>query len=119
VNRLKNGLDSVHPLTGAELRALRQLRRDHPHAAFVFMSERGAPVSPEGFRKMLTRTADEAGLETLKVHPHMLRHGCGYALANQGTDTRTVQAYLGHANITHTVRYTQLAASRFSGLFRD
>jgi type 1 fimbriae regulatory protein FimE len=119
VARLKNGLDSVHPLTGAELRALPQLRRDHPHAAFVFMSERGAPVSPEGFRKMLTRTAEEAGMDALKVHPHMLRHGCGYKLANQGIDTRTVQAYLGHSNIQHTTRYTALAANRFAGLFRD
>jgi len=119
VSRLKNGLDSVHPLSGTELRALRHLRRGHPHAAFVFMSERGAPVSPEGFRKMLTRTAEEAGLDALKVHPHMLRHGCGYKLANQGIDTRTVQAYLGHSNIQHTTRYTALAANRFVGLFKD
>ena len=119
VTRRKGGLPAVHPLTGAELRALRQLRREHPHAAYVFMSERGSPVSSDGFRKMLSRTADEAGLEALAVHPHMLRHACGYKLANDRVDTRTIQAYLGHVNIQHTVRYTALAADRFAGLFRD
>jgi site-specific recombinase XerD len=83
------------------------------------MSERGAPVSAEGFRKLLARTAAEAGLDALRVHPHMLRHGCGYKLANDRVDTRTVQAYLGHANIQHTVRYTTLAADRFAGLWKD
>jgi len=83
------------------------------------MSERGAPVSAAGFRKMLARTATEARLEALAVHPHMLRHGCGYKLANDRIDTRTIQAYLGHANIQHTVRYTTLAADRFQGLWRD
>ena len=58
-------------------------------------------------------------MEDLKVHPHMLRHAAGYKLANQGTDTRTIQAYFGHRNIANTVRYTELPATRFKGLFRD
>lgn len=119
VQRRKGGLPATHPLTGAELRALRVARREHPHAAHVLMSERGAPVSTAWFAKMLTRTAAEAKLEALKVHPHMLRHACGFHLANAGTDTRTIQAYLGHVQIQHTVRYTALAADRFTGLFRD
>jgi hypothetical protein len=52
------------------------------------------------------------------VHPHMLRHGCGYALANAGHDTRSLQAYLGHKNIQHTVRYTELAPDRFRDFWR-
>jgi site-specific recombinase XerD len=52
------------------------------------------------------------------VHPHMLRHGCGYALANAGHDTRALQAYLGHKNIQHTVRYTELAPDRFRDFWR-
>jgi integrase len=119
VTRLKRGLPSTHPLTGQELRALRQLRRDHPHSAYIFMSERGAPVSEEGFARMLSRTAVEAGMSELRVHPHMLRHACGYALANRGVDTRTIQGYLGHVSIVHTTLYTALAADRFNGLFRD
>jgi integrase len=119
VTRLKRGLPATHPLTGQELRALRQLRREHPHAAYVFMSERGAPVTEEGFARMLSRTALAAGMASLKVHPHMLRHSCGYKLANDGVSTRVVQSYLGHKNIQHTVRYTALAADRFNGLFSD
>jgi site-specific recombinase XerD len=61
---------------------------------------------------MIERAVQAADLQ-IKAHPHMLRHATGYALANQGTDTRTLQAYLGHRNISNTVRYTELAADRF------
>jgi type 1 fimbriae regulatory protein FimB/type 1 fimbriae regulatory protein FimE len=67
---------------------------------------------------MVDRAAQAAGLD-IKVHPHMLRHSCGYKLANDGVDTRTIQAYLGHKSIQHTVRYTELALTRFKSLFRD
>ena len=63
--------------------------------------------------------ATEAAKLGIKAHPHMLRHACGYALANQGTDTRTLQAYLGHRSISNTVRYTELAPNRFRGLWKD
>jgi type 1 fimbriae regulatory protein FimB/type 1 fimbriae regulatory protein FimE len=120
VRRRKNGSPSTHPLTGRELRALRRLRREQqPPSPFVFVSERGAPFSTDGFAKMLARAAQAAGLERLKVHPHMLRHACGYKLANQGHDTRALQAYLGHRNIQHTVRYTELAPSRFRHFWDD
>jgi type 1 fimbriae regulatory protein FimE len=90
VTRLKNGMESNHPLKGDELRALRALRRDHPHATHIFINERGAPMSPDGFRKMLERISEEAHLG-FPVHPHMLRHACGYKLANDGRDTRSLQ----------------------------
>ena len=117
--RVKNGNPATHPLTGKELRALRKLQREAPTSAFVFVSMRGTPFTVSGFRRMLERAAAEAGMEALKIHPHMLRHAAGYQLANQGTDTRTIQAYLGHRNISNTVRYTELSARRFKGLFRD
>ena len=120
IRRVKNGTPATHPLTGRELRALRKLQREAPAgSAFVFVSMRGTPFTVSGFRRMLERAAVEARMEDLKVHPHMLRHAAGYQLANQGTDTRTIQAYLGHRNISNTVRYTALSASRFKGLFRD
>jgi integrase len=117
VRRAKNGTPATHPLTGRELRALRKLRRE-TNSPFVFVSERGSPFTVSGFRRMVERAADATGLG-IKAHPHMLRHACGYALANQGVDTRTLQAYLGHRNITNTVRYTELAAGRFRDLWRD
>jgi len=119
IRRLKNGNPATHPVTGNELRGLRKLQREAPASAFVFVSMRGTPFTVSGFRRMLERVALEADMEHLKVHPHMLRHAAGYKLANQGTDTRTIQAYLGHKNIQHTVRYTELSATRFKGLFHD
>jgi site-specific recombinase XerD len=70
-----------------------------------------------GFARMVERTGVGAGL-AFKAHPHMLRHACGYALANRGHDTRALQAYLGHRNIQHTVRYTELSPTRFKDFWR-
>ena len=116
VRRKKNGMPSVHPLPGDELRALRALRREHDAARYVFMTERGSPMSAAGFRKMLARTAQEAKFPFV-VHPHMLRHACGFKLANDGQDTRALQHYLGHKNIQHTVRYTELSSERFKNFW--
>jgi type 1 fimbriae regulatory protein FimB/type 1 fimbriae regulatory protein FimE len=119
VNRTKNGSPSVHPLSGRELRALRRLQREQePKSPFVFTSERGSPFSTAGWRKMVARLGVGAGFD-VPVHPHMLRHACGYKLANDGVDTRSLQAYLGHKNIQHTVRYTELAPTRFKDFWRD
>jgi type 1 fimbriae regulatory protein FimB/type 1 fimbriae regulatory protein FimE len=118
VNRLKGGKPGNQPLTGKELRALRQLRRDWPNGRHLFGNERGSPMTPAGFAKMLSRAAEEAGFE-FTIHPHMLRHACGYKLANDRRDTRMIQGYLGHRNIQSTVRYTELASTRFIGLWRD
>jgi len=118
VNRLKNGIPSVHPLGGSELRALRKLQREEPVGRFLFLSERGAPMTAEGFRKMVRR-AGEAAKFTFSLHPHMLRHACGYKLANEGQDTRAIQLYMGHRNIQNTVGYTQLSAERFKDFWAD
>jgi type 1 fimbriae regulatory protein FimB/type 1 fimbriae regulatory protein FimE len=117
VTRVKNGTPSTHPLIGRELRALRKLRRDGK-SPFVFVSERGSPMTVSNFQKLVTKACAVAGLE-IKAHPHMLRHACGFTLANAGNDTRSLQAYLGHKNIQHTVKYTELAPSRFKGWWQD
>jgi type 1 fimbriae regulatory protein FimB/type 1 fimbriae regulatory protein FimE len=119
VRRVKQGTPATHPLTGRELRALRRLQREQgSKSPFVLVSERGAPFSIRGFQAMVERAARAAGFD-MKIHPHMLRHSCGYKLANDGVDTRTIQSYLGHKSIQHTVRYTELAPTRFKSLFRD
>ena len=115
VRRVKQGVPSVHPLQGDEMRALRELKRSATSPS-VFTSERGAPFTTAGFAKMVARAGEAAKLTG--VHPHMLRHACGYALANRGHDTRALQAYLGHKNIQHTVRYTELSPTRFKDFWR-
>jgi type 1 fimbriae regulatory protein FimE len=118
VVRLKNGVPSTHPMRGPELRALRQLRRDWPDSPYLFVSERGGPMTASNVRKLVTRAGVQAKFE-FPVHPHMLRHACGFKLANEGHDTRSLQHYLGHRNIAHTVRYTDLAPDRFKGFWKD
>jgi len=116
LRRAKGGTTATHPLLGDELRALRTLKRE-AKSPFVFVSERNAPFTVSGFAKLVERAGIEAKLP-FKAHSHMLRHACGYALANRGTDTRTLQAYLGHRNIQSTVRYTELAPGRFKNIWR-
>jgi type 1 fimbriae regulatory protein FimB/type 1 fimbriae regulatory protein FimE len=118
VSRVKHGSPSVHPISGPELRALRRLQRDYRAGPHVFVTERGGPMSDSNVRKMIARAGVDAGL-LFPVHPHMLRHACGYKLANDGHDTRAIQHYLGHKNIVHTVRYTELASDRFKGFWKD
>jgi len=119
VRRVKQGTPSAHPVLGDEQRAQRRLQRDQePKSPFVFTSERGSPFSTAGFARMVERAGVEAKLG-FKAHPHMLRHACGYALANKGHDTRALQAYLGHRNIQHTVRYTELSPTRFKDFWRN
>jgi type 1 fimbriae regulatory protein FimB/type 1 fimbriae regulatory protein FimE len=119
VERLKNGVSSVHPLGERELRGLRKLQKAQ-QGRYVFVNERGAPVTELGFRKTLGRIAATVpALAGLEVHPHMLRHSCGYALANKGMDTRSLQHYLGHRCIDHTVLYTAMSATRFDGVWND
>jgi integrase len=118
VRRVKKGTPATHPIRGDELRALRRLQREQePRSAFVFTSERGSPFTTAGFARMVERAGEPAKLG-FKAHPHMLRHACGFALANKGHDTRALQGYLGHKNIQHTVRYTELAPDRFKDFWR-
>jgi type 1 fimbriae regulatory protein FimB/type 1 fimbriae regulatory protein FimE len=118
VRRRKNGSPSTHPLSGVELRALRRLQRDYDGSPFMFVSERLGPLTESNVRKMVARAGIEAGLP-FPAHPHMLRHAAGYKLANDGQDTRAIQHYLGHKNITHTCRYTELSPERFKGFWQD
>jgi integrase len=118
VRRVKAGTPSTHPLSGRELRALRQHQRECNSSPFIFVSERGAPLTAPGFSRMIERAAAAANLG-IKAHAHMLRHACGYKLANDGHDTRSLQAYLGHRNIQNTTRYTALAPDRFKSFWRD
>ena len=118
VNRLKNGDPSVHPIEGDELRALRKLKRDYNESEFLFCSERLGPLSTRTVYSIVARAGRDAEF-SFPVHPHMLRHSRGHRLANQGIDTRSIQAYLGHKNIQHTVIYTKLNANRFKGFSKD
>ena len=118
VARLKNGLPSTHPLRGPELRALRKLKADYNETPYLFVTERGGPMTPATVRKLIARAGELAALP-FPIHPHMLRHSAGYKLANEGHDTRAIQQYLGHRNITHTVRYTELSPERFKGFWKD
>jgi len=116
VRRLKGSRDSTHYLEGNETRPLKGLQKESS-GQYIFTTERGGPMSAAGFRKQLARWGEKAKLG-FPVNPHMLRHACEYALANRGMDTRSLQAYLGHASITHTVRYTEMSPTRFKGIWK-
>lgn len=118
VNRVKNGVPSTHPIRGPELRELRELRRQWPDCPYLFCSERGGPMTCSNVRKLIARIGQAAGLP-FSVHPHQLRHALGFYLANRGEDTRAIQHYMGHRNIRHTARYTELAPDRFKSFFKD
>ena len=118
VRRLKAGLPATHPLQAVTLRALRRLQRLYPDTPYLFVSERKAPLSSRTVHHIVARAGEQAGLP-FSIHPHMLRHSTGFYLANKGLDTRSIQAYLGHASINNTVIYTALGAGRFQGFWQD
>jgi integrase len=103
VRRVKNGTPSTHPIQATS------------YGRFAGCTGRATTA---GIARMIERAAAVAGLE-LKAHPHMLRHACGYALANKGHDTRAIQGWLGHRSITSTAVYTALAPNRFKDFWRD
>jgi type 1 fimbriae regulatory protein FimE len=113
VRRLKGSKDSLHTLDRDEVVALRKLRASQePGTVHLFLSERGSPLSPDMLNRIVERAGGAVGLG--HCHPHMLRHSAGHMLANLGTDTRAIQDYLGHRNIQHTVRYTELSQQRLA-----
>ena len=116
INRLKKGNASTHYLEGDEMRGLRRLMRESTGNPFMFVTERGGPLTRSTVNKLVTRAGKLAEIE-FPVHPHMFRHACGFYFANKGIDTRTIQDYLGHVSITHTVRYTHLSPQKFKGLW--
>jgi integrase len=118
VQRKKNGSPTTQPITGKEIRALRRISNAYSETQFVFVTERKSPLTDSTFRKIIARAGKKAGLG-LSIHPHMLRHSTGFKLANDGQDTRAIQLYLGHKNIQHTVKYTELSPDRFKNFFED
>ena len=118
VRRSKGGEAAVHPIGGKEMRALRRLQRETVRSVYVFISERGAPLSVAGYQRMVARAGKAAKFPFL-IHGHMLRHSTGYKLANDGQDTRAIQGYLGHRSIVSTQRYTALAPDRFKRFWKD
>ena len=116
IRRIKGSRSGRHPLQGDEMRALKKLKRDYVPSPFVFTSNRQSPLNERTISHIVHQAGLLAGFDFV-VHAHLLRHACGYYLANKGVDTRIIQDYLGHANIQNTVRYTQLSAARFEGLW--
>ena len=117
VRRLKNSLSVEHPIAGDELRSIKShLAGSDNKLPWVFVSERGTPLSRRTVNYIVARAGEDAGLG--HVHPHMLRHSTGYYLANSGQDLRLMQDYLGHRDPKHTVKYTRVAGRRFEGLWK-
>lgn len=112
ITRLKGSMSGMHRLQPDELGALSQLRQEQSKGYFVFSNERGEQMTTGAIAKIMQRAGELAKLP-LPVHPHMLRHSCGYFLAEQGLPTRDIQEYLGHRNIQHTVKYTAANPARF------
>lgn len=122
VSRIKNSFSTIHPLIPREMQALHKWLRVRkkwagPGNDWLFIKRSGEPISRQQLYNILTDTSKKTGL-TVCAHPHMLRHACGYALADNGVDTRLIQDYLGHRNIRHTVRYTASNSARFGGIWR-
>jgi type 1 fimbriae regulatory protein FimB len=114
VVRLKGSVDSTHSLDRDELRDLRKLRQE-VSGRYVFETERGGPLSVDALQYIVREAGKLARLD-VEAHPHMLRHATGYSLANEGTDTRLIQAFLGHADIRHTAHYTALSPKRLAAV---
>jgi type 1 fimbriae regulatory protein FimB/type 1 fimbriae regulatory protein FimE len=117
INRLKGSNSGVHPMAADECRLAAKLRKSQPvKSPWIFTSKAGLVLTRDGVSKALAAIAEIAKLE-IRFHHHMMRHSCGYALADRGNDTRLIQEYLGHRSIEHTVGYTALAADRFESLW--
>jgi type 1 fimbriae regulatory protein FimB len=127
VKRLKQGKSTTHPLYNGEVKAIKDWMVKRQQMSMdaltlgagdtLFISERRTPISRSMVWVLIDRYATAAGLSGLHIHPHMLRHACGYDLANRGADTRLIQGFLGHQNIQHTVKYTELDPRRFANLY--
>jgi len=123
INRLKNGFSTVHPLLPTERSAVsswlstRSSWKGASVCQELFMSRRGVAMSRQQAYRIIRQSGVKAGI-VVNTHPHMLRHSCGYALADRGIDTRLIQDYLGHRNIRHTVRYTASNMARFKNIWK-
>jgi type 1 fimbriae regulatory protein FimE len=118
IYRLKGGKDMKHPLGGEEIRGFKRLFRDVPNSAYVFVSERGGPLAPKTLQDIVQRAGEKAGLP-MPIHPHMLRHACGYKMANDGRDLRAIMDYLGHRTLSQVLKYTSVNPARFKHFWKD
>lgn len=119
INRLKKGISGRHPLRKPELIALHTLRKEQLiDSPYLFNSQQGKPLSCRYVRRFILEAGIKADLP-LSCHPHMMRHACGYYLANKGMDTRAIAEYLGHKSLEHTYRYTAIAPGRFNDFWSD
>jgi site-specific recombinase XerD len=121
IKRLKGGQDFLHPIRGDDLRLIRRYLRDRSkskgsYLPWFFISEQRNSFCRDSINKLVSLCARKAKFDK-RITPHMLRHGCGYALINKGTDVRIVQDYLGHRDIGNTVIYTKLNTKAFNGLW--
>ncbi|MDI3197823.1 tyrosine-type DNA invertase [Serratia ureilytica] len=123
VRRLKNGFSTTHPILPGEKAIIarwlsERTRWVNAALPWLFLSQKGNRLSRQQAYNLLKHYGSTAGI-SVPLHPHMLRHSCGFALANYGADTRLIQDYLGHRNIHHTVWYTASNAERFNDIWRD
>ncbi|MBU9839247.1 tyrosine-type recombinase/integrase [Rahnella aceris] len=121
IRRLKNGFSTNHPLLEDEIKCIREWKAvregfEDKDSDWLFLSRQGGPLSRQRIYDLMSALGRKANLPVVS-HPHMLRHACGFALADRGIDTRLIQDYLGHRNIRHTVRYTASNAGRFGGIW--
>lgn len=121
IHRLKHGFSTTHPMLPDELNVLRawlevRRKRNGADSDWLFLSQKGGPLTRQRVYGLIQTLGEQAGI-SVGSHPHMLRHACGYALADRGVDTRLIQDYLGHRNIRHTVRYTASNSGRFEGVW--
>ena len=113
----KNSLDTEQAIEGDELRAIkRYLAQREDRLPWLFVSERGQPMTRQAVNHLIRQAGERAGLG--RVWPHMLRHSAGYALSNKGHDFRLLQDFMGHRDPRHTSRYTRTASRRFEGLWK-
>ena len=118
VSRSMQGIDSKHPLSGLELRALRKLKKDYPRSRYLFVSDDGNRLSSRSISRIMSEAGEEAGLE-IPVNPRVLRRGCAHALAQAGHNVVALQQYLGHRKILQTLRYVDLPSQPFKDFWKN
>lgn len=119
VRRLKNGLSVEQPISGDALLAInRYIKIRNSALPWLFLSERCQPMTRQSVNYIAKTAGHRANIST-PVNPHMLRHSCGFYLANKGYDLRLIQDYLGHRDPKHTAHYTRVASHRFENLWKD
>ncbi len=118
VKRLKSGVDSTQPLSGIELQYLKQLRRKNPNSSWVFLSERGGPMSRRNAHAIVAKAGRDAKIG-FPVHCHQLRHALGYYMAEKKVPTRSLAAYMGHKNLNNTAKYAALSSNHFNDWWDD